>query len=139
MVIEKFFDPDNDDLAELNRRFHEFTLSQLPGLPGESEDKKFLFSIRENEQLVAGISGSVYWNGLDIDTLWVEENHRGNEIGHQLLTEAENFARQHHAVIAFLKTVDAVSFYQKEGYEVYGVLEDRPVGTQLFHMKKRLD
>jgi hypothetical protein len=24
-------------------------------------------------------------------------------------------------------------------YEVYGVLEDRPIGTVLYHMKKRID
>ncbi|MFT7675354.1 MAG: ribosomal protein S18 acetylase RimI-like enzyme [Gammaproteobacteria bacterium] len=139
MQIEKVFDPGNDDLAELNRRFHEFTQSQLPGLPAESEDKKFLFTIKKADRLVAGISGAVYWNGLDIDTLWVEESQRGNGIGQQLLTEAENYACQNNAVIAFLKTLGAVGFYQKAGYEVYGVLEDRPLGTQLFHMKKRLD
>ena len=29
-------------------------------------------------------------------------------------------------------------FYEKLGYSIYGVLEDRPIGTLLYHMKKRL-
>ena len=58
---------------------------------------------------------------------------------YRLLSEAESFARENGAVIAFFKTVEARVFYEKHGYQVYGVLEDRPVGTQLFHMKKRLD
>jgi histone acetyltransferase (RNA polymerase elongator complex component) len=56
-----------------------------------------------------------------------------------LLTEIENIARSKGAVVGFLKTVAAREFYQRNGYEVYGVLEDRPIGSKLFHMKKRLD
>ncbi len=48
------------------------------------------------------------------------------------------FGIENGAVISFLKTVEAKDFYQKLGYEVYGVLEDRPIGTSLYHMKKRL-
>jgi hypothetical protein len=33
----------------------------------------------------------------------------------------------------------AKDFYESLGYTVFGVLEDRPVGTRLLHMKKRLD
>jgi GNAT superfamily N-acetyltransferase len=108
-------------------------------LPDESEDRRFLFSAHEELEFVGGISGSVYWDGLEIDTLWVAENYRGRGLGIRLLTEAEKYAREFGAVISFLKTVDAKEFYQKYGYQVYGQLEDRPIGTVLYHMKKRLD
>jgi len=138
MEIKKQYAPTENDLAELNHHFRGFVLSQLPGLPDESEDKQFLFSTYEKSHLLGGISGSVYWNGLEIDTLWVDENCRGQGIGQQLLEAAEDYARDNAAVVAFLKTVDAKAFYEKMGYQVYGVLEDRPIGTVLYHLKKRL-
>ena len=139
MEIKKQFAPTEKDLAELNHHFRGFVLSQLPGLPDESEDKQFLFSAYEKLQFIGGISGSVYWNGLEIDTLWVDENCRGRGVGQQLVEATEGYARDNDAVVAFLKTVDAKAFYEKMGYQVYGVLEDRPIGTVLYHLKKRLD
>ena len=69
----------------------------------------------------------------------MNENYRGTGIAKTLLKAAEDYARSNGAVIAFLKTVDAKEFYEKQGYKVYGQLEDRPIGSVLFHMKKRLD
>lgn len=139
MEIEKLFSPNEKDLARLNSKFWNFVSAKYPDLPAESEDKKFLFSVSDGSQFIGGISGNVYWNGLEIDTLWVDENYRGKGLGVKLLKEAEKFAVDNGAVISFLKTVDANSFYEKLGYQVYGELEDRPIGTVLYHMKKRLD
>lgn len=55
-----------------------------------------------------------------------------------LLEKAEAIGASNGAVVAFLKTVDAKQFYERHGYEVYGVLENRPIGTHLYHLKKRL-
>jgi len=93
----------------------------------------------KSKRLIGGICGSVYWNGLEIDTLWIDADYRGSGIGTRLLTEAEKFARDKGAVIAFFKTVEARGFYEKQGYQVYRVLEDRPIGSLLYHMKKRLN
>ena len=139
VAIEKNLAPDADDLAPLRQRFHEFVQSGMPDLPDENADRHFLFTITNDGELIGGICGSVYWNGLEIDTLWIDERRRGSGYGRALVTEAESYARELGAVIAFLKTVEAVDFYQKLGYGIYGILEDRPIGTRLFHMKKRLD
>jgi len=137
--IKKQLSPTEKDLAGLNHNFREYVLSQLPGLPDESEGKYFLFTAYEGSCFIGGISGSVYWNGLEIDTLWVDESQRRHGIGQQLLKAAEAYARDNDAVVAFLKTVAAKEFYEKMGYQVYGVLEDRPIGTVLYHLKKRID
>jgi GNAT superfamily N-acetyltransferase len=139
MKIDKIYAPSAEDLTDLRTEFWTYACSRIPDLRPESEDQEFLFSARDGERLIGGIYGSVYWNGLEIDTLWVDANHRGSGIGSRLLAEAEKFARDKAAVIAFFKTVEARDFYEKRGYRVYGVLEDRPVGTMLYHMKKRLD
>ena len=137
--ISHNFDPSGDDLAPLRQRFHEFVQAGMPGLPDEDEDRHFLFSMERDGEFIGAICGSVYWDGLEIDTLWVDDNYRGQGLGRRLVEEAENYAREQGAVIAFLKTVEAGEFYQRLGYETFGVLEDRPIGTLLYHMKKRLD
>ena len=137
--IIRNFDPGRDDLAPLRERFHQFVQAGMPGLPGEDEDRHFLFSLEDEGRFIGGICGSVYWDGLEIDTLWVDDRYRGQGHGRRLVIEAETFARGEGAVIAFLKTVEARDFYARLGYETFGVLEDRPIGTLLYHMKKRLD
>ena len=139
MEIVQLLAPDTTDLERLDCNFRDYLASEYPGLAAESEDKKFLYSAFEQAEFIGGISGAVYWNGLEIDTLWVRQDYRGKGIGRELLAAAENYARDNEAVIAFLKTVDAREFYEHCGYRVFGMLEDRPLGTLLYHMKKRLD
>lgn len=139
MQIDKIYAPDAADLGELKARFEQYARSRIVNLSPESADREFLFSARDGTRLVGGIYGNVYWNGLEIDILWVEQAYRGTGIGAWLLAEAEQFARHNGAVISFFKTVEAKGFYEKQGYQTYGILEDRPIGTLLYHMKKRLD
>ncbi|MEQ9329417.1 MAG: GNAT family N-acetyltransferase [Rhodospirillales bacterium] len=65
-------------------------------------------------------------------------DRRRDGVGTRLLNHIEAFALEQNAVIARLRTVEARDFYEKHGYTVYGVLEDRPIGTELPHKKKRL-
>lgn len=139
MEIRKLLSPAASELEQLTNCFQDYLASEYPQLAHESEDKKFLFSAYQQTVMIGGISGNVYWDGLEIDTLWVGQEYRGQGIGQQLLAAAEEYARENKAVVAFLKTVDAREFYQRSGYHVYGVLEDRPRGSLLYHMKKRLD
>jgi GNAT superfamily N-acetyltransferase len=117
-----------------------YELSRLPDLPDETEDLPVAAFARDADgHVVGGVQGNVYWNGIEIELLWVDEAHRGRGIGAELMGRVEAFACRRGAVIAYLRTVDARRFYETLGYVVYGTLEDRPIGTVLYHMKKRLD
>ena len=123
----------------VNDGFRQYAVSRLPGLAPESEDLPVAAFARDADGVInAGIVASVYWDGLEIAVLWVAEAHRRAGVGTSLVNTVEKFAREQGAVIAFLKTADATAFYARLGYQVYGVLEDRPIGTVLYHMKKRL-
>lgn len=139
MVYNLINSPSAQELSELSQRFREYIIARA-AIPDETRDKKFLISARDSsERLVAGISANAYWDGLEIDTLWVDQNFRSEGLGADLLKRAEQYGRQQGAVISFLKTVDAKEFYEKSGYQVYGILEDHPIGSLLYHMKNRLD
>jgi GNAT superfamily N-acetyltransferase len=139
MKIEKILHPSEDEILELQTRFAKYVKSTIPDIADESEDLPFYLCVRdEHNHLIAGVSANIYWDGIEIDTLWVDERFRGTGLGGRLLRDAESFGIENGASIAFLKTVFATDFYVSQGYVTFGVLEDRPKGTCLYHMKKTL-
>jgi GNAT superfamily N-acetyltransferase len=139
MKIETTQNPSSEVLAVLRKGMREYELSVLPDLPDEAEDIQFCaFAKCEKGEVIAGIKTNIFWNGLEIDILWVDPAYRRKGIAARLMREAERAAVENGAVIGYLKTVMAKEFYESLGYSVYGVLEDRPKGTLLYHMKKRL-
>lgn len=140
VTISATFAPDQRDRDILRRGMRRHELSLFPGLPGEEEDCLVVAFARDDcGQIRGGVEATIYWDGVEINLLWVAETHRNSGLGRRLLAEIETIARSRGAVVGFLKTVSARQFYERNGYEVYGVLEDRPIGSKLYHMKKRLD
>ena len=108
---------------------------------GDNEFKRICYAIHDDdEKIVGGILGEVYWNWLFVDLLWIEAPLRGQGFGHQLLTQLEDDARQLGAKHAYLDTFSfqVPYFYQDHGYEVFGELADFPPGHQRFFFKKDL-
>lgn len=95
----------------------------------------------ENGLVIAGINSLMYgWGMLYVDVLFVEENHRGQKLGSLLLNKVETEAKLMGASLSHLDTFDwqAKDFYLKQGYEVFGILEDCPKGHKRYFMKKSL-
>jgi ribosomal protein S18 acetylase RimI-like enzyme len=94
-----------------------------------------------NGDILGGIISKMYcWNCLYITVLWVSENFRKEGCGTTLLKEVENIAKEKGCRLVHLDTFDfqAKDFYIKHGYEVFGILEDCPVGHVRYFMKKNL-
>jgi len=89
---------------------------------------------------VGGIIGATYWDWFYLDLLWVKEDLRRQGYGKQLLSKAEDIARERGAKNVFLDTFSfqAPEFYQKYGYQVYGELPDFPTGHQRFFFTRQL-
>lgn len=92
-------------------------------------------------EILAGIMSVLYcWNCLNIDILWVKEAHRCDGYGSALLFEVEKIAKEKGCSLVHLDTFDfqAKEFYEKNGYEVFGKLEDCPTDHIRYYMKKIL-
>jgi GNAT superfamily N-acetyltransferase len=91
---------------------------------------------------LGGINCILYycWNTMYIDMLWVNENYRKNGFGTKLLGEIEKIARDEECTLIHLETMDfqAKDFYIKNGYEVFGELDNVPAGHKRYYMKKIL-
>lgn len=93
----------------------------------------------ESGDPVGGIVATVRWDWLYIDLLWVDEDHRGMGVGTALMDRAEREALAAGITQAHTSTASfqARPFYEKRGYQVFGVLEDSPQGHNVFFLKKR--
>lgn len=95
----------------------------------------------ENGEVIGGILAcTALWNILSIDTLWVKNEFRNQGFATQLLSIVEADARNMGCYISYLSTYDfqAKGFYLKNGYEIFGILEDCPKGHKLYHLSKKL-
>ena len=108
---------------------------------GEEHGKQLCLVIYgPDQEIVAGLIGSTYWNWCHIDLLWVKDELRGQRLGHRLLEAAEAEARQRGARNVYLDTFgfQAPDFYKARGYVVFGELPDFPAGHTRYFMTKQL-
>lgn len=91
--------------------------------------------------IMAGILSYVYgWFILYINVLFVDEKYRHQGLGAKLLNRVEEEAKALGTTLAHLDTFEfqAKDFYIKMGYQIFGVLEDCPLGHKRYYLKKSL-
>ncbi len=100
----------------------------------------WLVSRDEAGALCGGLVGEVYLGWLFVDSLWVADHARGGGIGSSLLRQAEARALEMGAHSVYLDTFQwqAEPFYARHGYEVFGRLENFPIGSARMFMRKTL-
>ena len=94
----------------------------------------------DDEEVVGGVLGGSIWGWMIIETFWVDKAVRGQGYGRQLLLHAEEIARQRACTDLILETFSfqALPFYKKLGYTVYGQLDGFPAGHTRYSLRKRL-
>ena len=94
----------------------------------------------ETGKKVAGLIGETHGNWLLVKYLWVSEELRGQNIGSQLLSQAEQTAKERGCKFAFLDTFSfqAPLFYKKQGYQEVFTLEEYPLTGKRIYLTKTL-
>lgn len=74
----------------------------------------------EDNKIVGGCNGLLYYGCAFVDQLWVDEKYRGQNYGTKLLQTAEDFAKKKNCSFITLETMEweALEFYKKHGYFV---------------------
>lgn len=125
----------------IDEKLIEYNLSRVPA---KQDDLFRPVSLKIEDvqgNIVAGCLAVIYcWNILAVEIVWVDEAHRGKGLGSRLLREAEDRARGLGCRLVHLDTFDfqAREFYEKNGYTVFGTLEDCPEGHCRYYMSKKL-
>lgn len=89
---------------------------------------------------IGGVIVSFLWNGMHIDSLWVDAGYRNRGLGRKLMAMAETEAVKRGSTVAYTDTFtcQAPEFYKKLGYQQYGVIQDFPEGNCLYYLSKKL-
>ena len=99
-----------------------------------------IFLKDERKKVYGGVMVTILWNGMEINSLWVEESLRGQGWGRKLVESAEKEGRLRGCTIAYTNTFtwQAPGFYEKIGYKPYGKLDNFPSGNNLTYYSKNL-
>ena len=93
-----------------------------------------------DKKIIGGLLADLQpgWKWMHLHRLWVEESHRRAGIGRLLVETAENEGRKRGCLHVAVDTFEfqARGFYEKQGYSVYAVMEDYPVGHRKFLLRK---
>jgi GNAT superfamily N-acetyltransferase len=105
----------------------------------ENWQRLAIFIRDDRGEMVGGLYGYTHWGWLFISHLWVAEALRDQCYGTELVARAEHEAGRRGCRRAYLDTFDfqALGFYQKRGYEVFGLLEGFPTGYRRYFLQKR--
>jgi GNAT superfamily N-acetyltransferase len=132
---------ESDSKPEDVQRVHDGLASYNTEKVGVHEFQALNIFIRDDDdQIVGGLLGETFWNWCNVDTLWLEESIRREGYGSKLLQMAEEEAVRRGCLAIFLDTMhlQALEFYKKHGYTIWGQLDDFPVGHPRFYLQKRL-
>lgn len=131
-----------NDYNKLAHAITQFNIEHIT--PGSAGSMKPLgYVIKSTPWGVAGgiTARLLLGNCLSIEILWVEPEHRHKGYATRLLNHLEESARNLGSHLSQVDTFDfqALEFYQKNGYEIFGVLDDCPCsGNKRYYLKKAL-
>jgi GNAT superfamily N-acetyltransferase len=125
-----------EDLQALWRNLYEFNVVQT----GQHGQFISVF-LRDSEgQIVGGAHGWTAFGWLHIDVLWLREDLRRKGMGRQVLEATEQEAKKRGCKFAELETFSfqALGFYQRNGYTIFGELGHIAGEHRWYFLKKDL-
>ncbi|NND58682.1 MAG: GNAT family N-acetyltransferase [Gammaproteobacteria bacterium] len=129
-------DPAAADIEFVRQRLRSFNRQHTREHPSQS----MAVLVRDGEDnIIGGAIGEVAWGWLYTDLLWVDEQWRGQQIGRELLRRIERMADDYDVVGYHLSTTSfqALDFYRRCGYEVWGQLDNYPPGFTNYALARR--
>ncbi|MGY5804245.1 GNAT family N-acetyltransferase [Rhizobium sp. LEGMi12c] len=84
----------------------------------------------ETGGIIGGLWAQIYFDWAFIELLFVPESLRGADFGSKLIREAEDIIKAKGCIGVWLDTFSfqAPGFYERQGYERFGTLENYPRG-----------
>ena len=129
--------PQPDEVAIVRAGLAAYNRQHAP----ENEYQPITLFVRNADgTVVGGLLGGTYWNWLYVEILWLSEEIRAQGYGGRLLDEAETQAVERLCIAAQLDTMSfqALPFYERHGYTVFGVLDNFPPGHRKYFLQKPL-
>ncbi len=129
--------PEPADIQKVNDGLRSYNLQFAPD---DGYCPLTIFLRAPGGELIGGLLGQTYWGWFHVDVLWLDDATRRQGFGGQMLAMAEEEATRRGCRYAHLDTMSfqALPFYEKHGYTIFGVLDDLPQGHRRIFLKKDL-
>ena len=133
------------DSERIEKLVYDYYFKLVPVLNGFKNEEELVCKkiLDKDSNIIAGCAAYIYqWGCVYVDTLWVDEKYRRQELGSHLLQAVENIAKGKGCHLSYLDTGDfqAKPFYLKHGYTVFATTKDYPKGEhEDYHLFKRFD
>ncbi|CDQ20039.1 GNAT family N-acetyltransferase [Halobacillus karajensis] len=137
-IVEQWKQEDSDFIR---KKVIEHNMKELPEeLKTPNEDISLVLK-DESGAIYGVITANMFWHHMHVESLWVDENLRGEGYGRVLLEKMEHLALEKGCRFIYLDTFSfqAPEFYKQNGYEVFGMIEDHPRGFNQYFLYKRFD
>ncbi len=133
-------DPLAGDLAVISAGIQAFNRERIGDVALEEDFRFAVFARDDRGEVAGGIRAVAFWDWLSIELLWLREDVRGAGLGSRLLAAAEAFAIENEFFRVRVETTSfqALGFYKKQGYRVFGELDDFPRGHTSYYLRKSL-
>lgn len=141
LIIQNSDQPRDEDNQILGRLITEYNLSQRPNPKRPRKVSQFSSLLKsETGETIGGLWAAVYSDWMFVEYLFVPDELRGQNAGSKLMQAAEAHARSLDLVGMWLDTYSfqARPFYERNGFEVFGQLDNCPDGGVLYFMRKYL-
>ncbi len=100
-----------------------------------------MVTVKDAGIIIGGAQCASVWNWMFVKLLWVKEDLHHQGLGTRIMSRVEKEAKDRGCIGIHLDTFEfqALGFYQKLGFEIFGEIEDHPKGYKRHYLKKRLD
>jgi ribosomal protein S18 acetylase RimI-like enzyme len=106
----------------------------------QTEDMAVVIRQLDSKEILGGLWGRTGWEWLTIEYVFVPDTLRGQGLAARMIAMAEEEAMQRGCHSAWLDTLNpqALTLYERLGYERFGELKDFPKGGSRFFLQKKL-
>ena len=129
--------PSPEELAAITDALSAFNTGDV----GPSDRRPLAVLIRDTDgKVTGGLSGFTAWGWLFTQMLYIPDTLRGTGLAGEILAKAEDEARTRGCRGAWIDTFSplALRAYLRQGYEVFGELQDFPEGRTRSFLRKNL-
>jgi ribosomal protein S18 acetylase RimI-like enzyme len=133
-------DSSEESMNVLHTGLREYVSEHIGELRKKNPGIRINLIVKNGEgQVIGGLNGASILKALYIDQLWVDEQYRGQGYGKELMMVAERIARKDACIssLAMVYSFQSPEFFQKLGYEIFGVSDGYPKPIKEYYFIKK--